>query len=76
MKVEVLERVELGCTGPRERNEAAKSGSRASSEIADGFSLSLRNLYRPVTRLTFVLGLAGSWGRMDGWSYDRSFWGD
>lgn len=35
MKVEVLERVELGWTGPRERREAAKSGSRASSEIAD-----------------------------------------
>ena len=32
--VEVFERVELGCTGPRERREAAKSGSRASRETA------------------------------------------
>ena len=31
--VEVLESVELGWTGPRERREAAKSGSRASREI-------------------------------------------
>lgn len=33
-KVEVLERVEEGCTGPRERRERAKSGSEASRFIA------------------------------------------
>ena len=34
-KVELLERVLEGWTGPRERRDAAKSGSDASSEMAD-----------------------------------------
>lgn len=33
-KVELLESVELGWTGPRERRERAKSGSEASRAIA------------------------------------------
>ena len=33
-KVELLERVLEGCTGPRERRDAAKSGSDASRDIA------------------------------------------
>ena len=44
--MEVSERVELGWTGPRERREAAKSGSRASSEIAiKNFSFQYQRLY-------------------------------
>lgn len=34
MKVELFESVELGCTGPRERSERAKSGSEASRAMA------------------------------------------
>jgi len=36
-KVDVFERVEFGCTGPRERREAAKSGS-APSVVMAGFA--------------------------------------
>ncbi len=32
--VDVFERVEFGCTGPRERREAAKSGSAPSVVMA------------------------------------------
>ena len=34
LKVELLDRVEDGWTGPRERRDAAKSGSEASRDIA------------------------------------------
>ena len=74
VKVEVLERVELGWTGPRDWREAAKSGSRASSEIAkEDLSFHNGKLHHRIIRLTFVLGLAGLGSRMDGRSYDRGF---
>ena len=36
-KVEVLDMVEFGCTGPKERREELKSGSRASLVIVESF---------------------------------------
>ena len=38
LKVELLDRVEDGWTGPRERRDAAKSGSEASRDIASKVS--------------------------------------